>query len=138
MITDILIVKLRNIIYCIKIIFSYSKKAKHLCTIDIYSVQMKQTNKKRPHSSAMTSEQNNSRNQHPEVDLRRMRPDAVPCLIPEGCPKFVSGLEEVSPDKIHVLRSFLYNLQCHNCQSFSWVEVLIYSSSSERIFIFIY
>lgn len=32
------LVKLGNIIYCIKIIFSYSKKSKHLCTVLLYSI----------------------------------------------------------------------------------------------------
>lgn len=32
-----------------------------------------------------------------EVDVRRIRPGAVLCLIPEGCTKFASRLEEVSP-----------------------------------------
>lgn len=70
-----------------------------------------------------------------EVELIRMRSDAVPCLIPEGC--CVQVRRSSFPKQIHVLRSFLYNLQCHNCQSFSWVEVLIYPSS-ERIFNFVY
>lgn len=35
------LVKLGNIIYCIKIIFSYSKKSKHLCTVLLYSITWK-------------------------------------------------------------------------------------------------
>lgn len=43
------------------------------------------------------------------VDLRSMRPDAVPCPIPAECPKILSWLEEGSPNKIHVLRRFYFN-----------------------------
>ncbi len=35
------LVKLGNIIYCIKIIFSYSKKSKHLYTVLLYSITWK-------------------------------------------------------------------------------------------------
>lgn len=41
--------------------------------------------------------------------------------------KNVQRLEEVSPNKSTCLGSVLYNLQCRNCQAFSWVEIIYFT-----------